>query len=87
MQAAAVALADCDAVVQPADDGGYVLIALNRPRPRLFEDVAWSTSTVMETTRARLCELGLRWHEPPMRPDLDTPADYAQAIAAGWIAA
>lgn len=85
LQAAFDALTDTDVAVQPAEDGGYVLIAMNRPHPGLFDDVAWGTSSVMDTTRLRLRTLALRWRELPMRPDLDTPADYAQALAAGWI--
>ena len=35
-----------DAVVYPAEDGGYVLIGLRRPVPELFSDMAWSTDGV-----------------------------------------
>ena len=48
-----------DVVLGPALDGGYTLIALHRPEPRLFMDIPWSTSTVFETTLARIAELGL----------------------------
>ena len=48
-----------DVVLGPALDGGYTLIAFHRPEPRLFADIPWSTSTVLETTLARITELGL----------------------------
>jgi rSAM/selenodomain-associated transferase 1 len=64
-----------DAVVLPAEDGGYVLIGLRRPQPLLFSDMPWSTPQVMEETRSRLRALGLTWQEPATLWDLDLPAD------------
>jgi hypothetical protein len=87
LRTALAALAGADVVVQPADDGGYVLIGLRAPQPRLFEAIDWGTASVMASTRQRIRELDLAVHELPMRPDLDTPADYAHALAAGWITA
>ena len=40
----------------PATDGGYYLIGLHQPAPRLFEDVEWSTARVLSTTLARIRE-------------------------------
>lgn len=74
-----------DVVVIPAEDGGYVLIALKSPQPQLFEDIAWGGSTVMQATRARIETSGLRAAILPALPDLDTPADLARARAAGWL--
>src|SRR5262245_36729140 len=37
-----------DVVVIPAEDGGYVLIALKTAHPELFEDIQWGGPTVME---------------------------------------
>ncbi len=87
LAAAAFALAAHDAVVQPAEDGGYVLIGLRAPHAQLFEGIEWGGSTVMQATRERMARLGLRWCERPPLPDLDTPPDYERALAAGWIAA
>jgi rSAM/selenodomain-associated transferase 1 len=83
---AAQALVTHDAVVQPADDGGYVLIGLRAAHARLFEGIEWGQPTVMQATRERMAQLGLRWCERPPLPDLDTPADYERALAAGWLA-
>lgn len=74
-----------DAVVAPAEDGGYVLIGLNAPQPRLFEGIAWGESTVMSATRAAIEACGLRASYLPTLPDLDTPQDLARAQAQGWL--
>lgn len=75
LRAAAQALRDCDAVVIPAADGGYVLIGLRRPQPALFAAMEWSTAAVMADTRRRLRALGLSWRELDTLWDVDTPAD------------
>lgn len=67
-----------DVVVGPAEDGGYYLIGITSPQPRLFADVAWSTSSVLRTTLARAEELGLRSHLLPSWFDVDTDRDLAR---------
>lgn len=67
-----------DVVIGPADDGGYYLIGMTRPQPRLFEEIAWSTSSVLPTTLARVKELGLRSHLLPPWFDVDTESDLAR---------
>lgn len=62
-------------VLGPSEDGGYYLIGLCTPVPGLFEDVHWGRPSVLEVTRARLRDLGLRWRELPTRWDVDRPAD------------
>jgi rSAM/selenodomain-associated transferase 1 len=74
-----------DVVVVPAEDGGYVLIALRTPQPQLFEGIGWGGPTVMQATRARIEAAGLRACYLPPLPDLDTPEDLARARAAGWV--
>jgi uncharacterized protein len=74
-----------DVVVIPAEDGGYVLIALKSPQPQLFEAIEWGGPTVMQATRARIDASGLRAATLPALPDLDTPADLARARAEGWL--
>jgi len=64
-----------DAVFIPAEDGGYVLVGLRRPLPRLFEDIDWGSERVMTQTRTRLHELGLSWRELPTLWDIDRPQD------------
>lgn len=64
-----------DAVLGPSADGGYYLIGLNVPLPQLFNEMPWSTSSVLNETRARLRICGKRWHELRTLHDIDTPAD------------
>src|SRR5262249_45239504 len=67
--------AGTDAVVIPAEDGGYALIGLRTAEPALFSDMRWSTPNVMAETRRRLDRLGMRWQEPVTLWDVDLPAD------------
>jgi rSAM/selenodomain-associated transferase 1 len=64
-----------DATVCPSDDGGYVLIGLRKPEPTLFQNMIWSTDTVMTETRHRLTHRGLSWREPAQLWDVDRPTD------------
>ena len=64
-----------DAVISPAEDGGYVLIGLSQYNPELFDGVSWGTESVLEETRMRLRRLGWRYHELPTRWDVDRPED------------
>jgi hypothetical protein len=85
LTSAAVALRTHDVVLQPATDGGYVLIGLARPQPPLFESIEWGGPQVLRQTRERIDALGLRCALRPPLPDLDTPDDLRRALAAGWL--
>src|SRR5205085_373969 len=54
-----------DTVIGPARDGGYYLIAARRLHPALFEQIPWSTSRVLATTRQRAEAAGIRLRELP----------------------
>jgi rSAM/selenodomain-associated transferase 1 len=82
-QAANVLLSGADAVVLPADDGGYVLIGLRQAQPALFADMRWSTPHVMDETRRSLRQLGLTWQEPFTLWDVDVPEDLERLRAIG----
>jgi rSAM/selenodomain-associated transferase 1 len=73
---AAVALAAPDdrVVLGPAEDGGYYLLGMKAAHAHLFSDVAWSTDSVAETTRARAATLGLEVVELPAWYDVDDHA-------------
>lgn len=71
-----------DAVLGPAADGGYYLLGLRAPCPGLFVDVAWSTPQVLDQTRARLRNAGLRTYELPVLHDIDTAEDWSRFVAA-----
>ena len=64
-----------DAVVLPAEDGGYVLIGLRKPLPALFAGMSWGTDEVMAETRRRLRYHRLAWQEPATLWDVDVPED------------
>jgi rSAM/selenodomain-associated transferase 1 len=49
-----------DVVLGPADDGGYYLIGLKQPAPRLLRQVRMSTSNVLHDTLALARQEGLR---------------------------
>lgn len=59
------------AVFGPASDGGYYLVGLKRAHARLFEDIAWSTPTVLARSRDRAAEIGLPVALLPMWYDVD----------------
>ena len=67
--------AAADVVIAPAFDGGYVLIAVDRPRPELFAGVEWGTGQVFAQTRKRVQAAGLRLLELDARHDIDRPDD------------
>lgn len=75
LQQAASVLSENDAVLIPAEDGGYVLIGLRQPTPSIFAEMTWGCATVLEQTRLRLRTAGLRWIELPSLWDVDEPAD------------
>jgi len=66
-----------DAVIGPADDGGYYLIGFrkNTFTPRIFHDMAWSTSAVFRETADRLHEASRKVHLLPELTDVDTVED------------
>src|SRR6516225_1042620 len=74
----------CDAVLFPAEDGGYSLIGLRTPRPAIFEKMSWGTSGVLGKTRCRLRQLGLSWQEPMTLWDVDLPEDLDRLATLRW---
>jgi uncharacterized protein len=66
---------EADVALGPCDDGGYYLIGLKRPQPRLLHDVAMSTPFVVRDTVALASELGLRVALLPQWYDVDTVAE------------
>jgi rSAM/selenodomain-associated transferase 1 len=75
LRAAAGALAVHDAVIHPAEDGGYVLLGLRRFDASLFEGVDWSTSAVAAQTVAKIEALGWSLHVAETLRDVDEPED------------
>jgi rSAM/selenodomain-associated transferase 1 len=75
LRAAAAALGSHDAVIHPAQDGGYALLGLKRFDPSIFAGIAWSTSEVASQTLQRLALLGWSVHVGDTLRDIDEPED------------
>jgi hypothetical protein len=73
-------LAQADAVLGRALDGGYWCIGLHRPDPDVFGGIPMSEPTTYRAQRARLKLLGLSVAEQPALRDVDTIED-ARAVA------
>jgi rSAM/selenodomain-associated transferase 1 len=71
-----------DAVIGPAEDGGYYLIGLRRVDPGIFAGIAWGGHKVLEATRECLKRCRWRWSELEARWDVDRPADLARLAQA-----
>ena len=82
---AARQLAMHDVVLLPASDGGYVLIGMKAPYAQVFNNMAWSTSTVAAETLLRLAALGLGVWQGPTLTDIDEPGDLVH-LPAGFTA-
>ncbi len=64
-----------DAVIVPAEDGGYCLIGLARAVPTLFDGVDWGSERVFEQTMARAHQARLSVTTLPTMSDVDLPED------------
>ncbi len=78
-------LAGADVVLTPVEDGGYILIGLNRPAPNLFANMPWGAGTVVVETRARAKMTGLTLVEGTRLWDIDRVEDYDRAVADGYL--
>jgi len=77
---AALARPGIDAVLGPADDGGYWVIGLRRARRDAFVGVPMSSPRTGAAQRDRLESLGLRFATVAQLADVDTMAE-AMAVA------
>ena len=71
-----LALDQSDIVFGPALDGGYWLIGTNHPHAKLFDDIDWGTSNVLQQSLARAKSLGLAATLLRELSDIDTQADW-----------
>jgi rSAM/selenodomain-associated transferase 1 len=68
-------------VLRPSDDGGYTLVGLSAPAPRLFEGIPWSTPGVLASSARRARALGLEVVLLEPGYDVDEAADLARLAA------
>lgn len=67
-----------DCVIGPSTDGGYYLIGFTRKgfRKEVFENIAWSTESVLQETIIITKKLSLTSELLGFKTDIDTPEDY-----------
>jgi rSAM/selenodomain-associated transferase 1 len=75
LQKAFSALSKYPVVLQPAIDGGYVLVGQSRYCPQMFVNIPWGSERVMELTRKCLQQCSIPHYELPETFDIDTPED------------
>ncbi len=68
-------LDETDAVIGPAEDGGYYLLGLKSYAPEIFRDIAWSTDRVLDQSIERINERGLSLKLLETLTDIDTVND------------
>ncbi|HET7289340.1 MAG TPA: TIGR04282 family arsenosugar biosynthesis glycosyltransferase [Thermodesulfobacteriota bacterium] len=64
-----------DAVIGPAEDGGYYLLGLKKPEPLLFDDIEWGSDSVYKRTVERIEKLDLSYKPLDTLRDVDTAED------------
>jgi len=74
-----------DAVLGPAEDGGYMLIGLRRGASMPFSSMRWSNAQVLAETRRRLRMAGMQWIELETLWDVDRAADVKRMRSAGLV--
>jgi rSAM/selenodomain-associated transferase 1 len=78
---AATKLGGADAVLGPASDGGYWLVAQRPPGLAMFARIPWSSPDTLERTRKRITALDGTWFELEELIDIDTVADLELVLA------
>lgn len=67
-------------VIVPAEDGGYVLIAMQQAYKFLFQNIDWGSAEVMQQTRNKLNENNISYKEFPACWDVDRLEDYQRYL-------
>lgn len=71
-------LNDADLVIGPAKDGGYYLLGLTMPEPKLFNGIKWSTASVFPKTMEIAASLGKSVFLLPVLNDVDRYEDLGE---------
>ena len=69
------ALEEADVAIGPSGDGGYYLLASKRETPLLFDNVPWSTASVLDQTLLQAQRAGLDIRLIPSCDDVDVVGD------------
>ena len=80
---AIVRLLHHDAVIGPAEDGGYGLIGLHRSHSNYFENLFWGSDHICSETCRRFNQAGLNWSLMPFIWDVDRPEDVTRYLSLG----
>ena len=70
-----------EVVIGPSEDGGYYLLGMRQFFPFLFEEKAWSTDTVYNSTIQQLKMHKISYGILPILNDIDTEDDWNQHFA------
>jgi rSAM/selenodomain-associated transferase 1 len=71
---------DNDAVIAPAEDGGYVLLGLKKAAFEIFSEIDWGTDKVYGQTIKRFRQLNLTWESLHTQRDVDRVEDLKRLI-------
>jgi rSAM/selenodomain-associated transferase 1 len=64
-----------DVLIGPAEDGGYYLLGMKQLHAALFEEINWSTHTVLSETTKKCNAMQLSYHLLPVLHDIDEEKD------------
>jgi uncharacterized protein len=67
-----------DFVVGPAEDGGYYLLGMNAFYPAVFDNIEWSTDSVLPSTLLNINNLGKNIAYVKTLSDLDNEEDWTR---------
>ena len=65
-----------DIVTGPATDGGYYLLGMKKTHSFLFQNIKWSTDTVLKETLELIKEHKLSYFLLPALTDIDEEKDF-----------
>jgi rSAM/selenodomain-associated transferase 1 len=71
-----IALDTNDVVLGPAMDGGYYLFGCKNLYTSVFDDIQWSSPSVLEQTIEKIIAASLRYHLLTPLSDIDTEEDW-----------
>lgn len=69
-----------EVVLVPAEDGGYVLVGLQKAYEFLFQDISWGSAKVMQQTRDKLNNNSVAFNELATCWDIDRLEDYQRYL-------